>query len=169
MGEIPQYLAVVEGQQFIWLPGRLPGFNELAGAALLPRNGGRAYAGLKRDVEQRIGVLLKSERVKPVMKPSYFTYLFVEGDRRRDPSNVSAGGIKVIEDALQACGRVHGPKRKVLKRGLLAGDGWAHVLGIASYVVTGEEPGCFVAICPDTTLTKTEMVEWMGKHRKAKP
>jgi hypothetical protein len=54
--------------------------------------------------------------------PSMLLYVFWEADRRRDPSNVVGGGVKIVEDALQAAG-------------YMRGDGWGDVLHFTAFVL----------------------------------
>jgi hypothetical protein len=80
-----------------------------------------------------------------------FSYLCVERDRKRDPSNVVAGAIKLIEDALQAAE-------------LLPNDGWAQVTAIAPFWDVGDPPGVLVAV-GEVALSKAALVQrWeMGR------
>ena len=109
----------------LWIPGRLPGLNELIEARMqrgkgLSTKGKRwsQYSDIKRQCEERIALCARSQRFAPNGK--HFNYLFVEGSQRRDPSNISAGAVKMVEDGLQ-------------KAKLLDGDGWKHVEGDTRY------------------------------------
>lgn len=53
-------------------------------------------------------------------KSSYFHYLLVEPNMKRDPSNIAAAAAKFIEDGL-------------IKAGVIENDGWKQVLGIRPY------------------------------------
>ncbi|MBW2675806.1 MAG: hypothetical protein JRD89_20765 [Deltaproteobacteria bacterium] len=70
------------------------------------------------------------------MDAVYFTYFFMEPNKRRDPSNFTSGGIKIIEDALQSAG-------------ILKNDGWRNVLGISSYWTVDKD-------CPGVMLYMTD-------------
>jgi hypothetical protein len=70
----------------------------------------------------------RNQNFEPIQK-GHFSYYFLEPNRRRDPSNFVAGGIKLIEDALQ--GGL-----------LLTGDGWKNVRSITPFWdVDKENPG----------------------------
>lgn len=85
-----------------------------------------------------------SEMVHRSLGCGHFTYFCMEPTKRRDPSNVTAGAIKLIEDGLQECG-------------VIAGDGWKNVGGIASYWdIDKVDPGVHVFISTDRTLTRDE-------------
>lgn len=145
--------------QVLWIPERMPGLNEVLdarGIVMRNRGGGTrrfdGYAKLKNAWAQKIALHARSQGFKRVTFGA-FSYLFVEGDRRRDPSNIIAGGLKLIEDALQDAG-------------LLAGDGWANVTAIAPYWVVGVEPGVLVA-CGETVLSKVQLVAIAGPRKVA--
>lgn len=66
-------------------------------------------------------------------KASYFHYLLVEPNMKRDPSNIAAAAAKFIEDGL-------------IKAGVIENDGWKQVLGIRPYWIheKGSEGGVFL-------------------------
>ena len=100
------------------IEGVLPGLNDMVAACRKRyRGGASAYSTLKKEVEMRIVMELRSQRISPVRKyPVMMTYRWVEPNRRRDKSNIAAGGRKFIEDALVVAG-------------ILQGDGWKHIAG----------------------------------------
>ncbi len=106
----------------------MPGLNELLAGSRNAKGSWNAYNQLKAKWMGQIRLQARSE--KPV-GPAFFTFLFVEPDRRRDPDNLTSAGIKLIFDSL-------------VEAEVLAGDGWAHVLGFTSYWQTGDSPGCLV-------------------------
>lgn len=142
--------------QFLWIPGKLPGLNEIIRERGRTFGKGRkrsdGYAKLKLAWADRIKAHARAQRFRPVDFAA-FSYLFVEAERRRDPSNVIAGGMKLIEDALQ-------------EAELLAGDGWANVTAIAPFWALGDPPGVLVA-CGESVLTKAELVARFQKPRAA--
>ena len=126
----------------------MPGLNDLIRAkAARVKNAppGVVYNAMKREVEERVALCASSQRFKP--KGKHFNYLLVEETLRRDPSNVAAGAIKMIEDAL-------------VKRGLLASDGWSQVGGGTWYPHCEEDFGAGVCLvvqdCP--VLSKEAMI-----------
>lgn len=114
----------------LWVPSRMPGLNELLSAKSTQRGNWSSYNDVKQRLFGQIQLLVRSKGIRPV-GPGHFSFLFVEPDRRRDPDNVAAGGIKILLDALVGAE-------------VLAGDGWAHVLGFVSYWQVGDKPGCLV-------------------------
>ena len=61
-------------------------------------------------------------------------YRFFESSKKRDPSNVAAMSVKVIEDALQKCG-------------VISNDGWANIAGYSQdFFVDKDNPRIEVTI-----------------------
>jgi hypothetical protein len=88
----------------------------------------------------------------------FCTYLFVEPNRRRDPSNIVAGGVKLIEDALQEIE-------------IIENDNWGSVAGFSAHWTTDTElPGALLCIDPEIGLSREEMVNeyWGGREFRAK-
>ncbi len=115
-----------------WIPGPLPGLNELIAAAKGQGGTGRAYAALKKRWTREIAMRIKIAKVMPVA-PARMVFLWVEKNKRRDPDNVAAGGRKLILDALVVA--------KVLKN-----DGWAEVQSWSDTFATGDPPGVNVEV-----------------------
>jgi len=101
------------------VPLTLPGLNEIIAASGSHYTRGKKryskYAALKKQYENLIISAIQLAKIKPV-KRAYFIYNWIEENRKRDPSNISAGGRKLIEDALVSCNILHN-------------DGWACVAG----------------------------------------
>jgi hypothetical protein len=110
--------ARVTGEQTFFVPGPLPGMNELIDARML-RSRTRskrgklwnAYTKLKREWEAMIVACIKQAGVQPVKSSIYLIYTFIEENKRRDKSNVAAAGIKLVEDSLVIAG-------------IIPNDGW---------------------------------------------
>lgn len=100
-------------RQSLWIPGRLPGLNEVIAAAKGRGGRGHAYAKMKRELGELVWARAKEQRLEP-MKRVRLHFLWVEKDRRRDPDNVSSAGRKFILDGL-------------VKAGILPGDGWSAI------------------------------------------
>lgn len=137
--------------QRLWIPGRIPGLNEIIEASVasgpVDARGKRSssYRRDKKALTATIDILVGWQKVKP-MAAGYFTYLFCEPNRRRDPSNFVAGGVKVIEDALR-------------KAGVIPGDGWNVVRGYAPYwICDPTSPGVAVYLTIDRVLERGETV-----------
>jgi hypothetical protein len=98
----------------LWIPGPLPGLNEIIDSAKGSGGRGAGYARLKRQWTDTIWALAKSARIDtpgPFEERVTIAWLWVERDQRRDPDNFIAGGRKVVLDGL-------------VKAGVLRGDTW---------------------------------------------
>lgn len=100
----------------LWIPGPLPGLNELLSAAKGAGGTGTRYAKLKRSWTEGVWALANLARLGRFDSPVTLRFEWVERDRRRDPDNIAAGGRKLVLDGL-------------VKAGVIAGDGWRHVAG----------------------------------------
>ena len=118
-------------QAKLTITGRLPGLNEYINAC---RNDPHSGASMKRVSQERVmWAVMQQIRVK-FRRPVWITYAWYEQDRRRDMSNISAFGIKVIEDALVRCG-------------VLRDDGWKCIEGFgSSFAVDRARPRVVVTI-----------------------
>lgn len=119
-------------RQTLWIPGRLPGLNEVIAAAKGAGGRGHAYAKMKRDLGELVWALAKAARLRPVTR-ARLAFRWVEKDRRRDPDNVSSAGRKFILDGL-------------VKAGVLPGDGWAAVAGWSDAFEVGVKHGVEIVI-----------------------
>lgn len=119
----------------LWVPGPLPGMNELIAAAKSGRGKGNAYSRLKAEWTDAVIALANSSKLPPLKRSVVFRFTWVEKDRRRDPDNVAAGGRKLILDGLVAAG-------------VLRGDGWRYVQSWTDHFYVWHEglkgPGCGV-------------------------
>jgi hypothetical protein len=115
----------------LWVPGPLPGLNELIEAAKGSGGKGMRYAALKRDWTMVIAGLARRAKLPALTGMVFFRFNWTEPDRRRDPDNVAGGGRKLILDGLVAAG-------------VLRGDGWATVHHWADNFAVGPVPGCRV-------------------------
>ena len=95
------------------IPGELPSLNEIIKQS---RTHWSVDAKRKKHTEADIAVLIRQQKLKPVPSPVWITYTWYCPNKRKDPSNIAAGGRKVIEDALVSCG-------------IIAGDGWKDMKG----------------------------------------
>lgn len=103
----------------LWVPGRLPGLNELLAGKASQNGSWNRYNQLKQQWYGQIKLLCHANRVESV-GPGYFSFLFAEPDRRRDPDNIVSGGVKLLFDSMVGAG-------------VLKGDSWSHVLGYVGY------------------------------------
>ena len=118
----------------LWVPGPLPGLNELIAAAKGSRGRGAAYARLKRQWTDVVFALAKSQRLPAFPTRVVIEWTWCERDRRRDPDNVAAGGRKLVLDGL-----VHA--------GVLRGDGWRYIQSWTDrFDVRADRPGVALQI-----------------------
>lgn len=116
----------------LWIPGQLPGMNDLIAAAKGFGGKGYGYSKLKRQWNDTVCLLAKAARL-PLVARARFAFRWLEKDRRRDPDNVAAGGRKLILDGL-------------VSAGVLANDGWAQVAGWTDSFDLAGAPGVEVTI-----------------------
>lgn len=116
----------------LWIPGQMPGLNELIAAAKGAGGTGAAYAKLKRAWTETVWALAKRDRL-PHFQRASLAFEWREPNRRRDPDNIAAGGRKLILDGL-------------VTAKVLPGDGWAHVARWTDRFEVAGFPGVLVTI-----------------------
>jgi len=118
----------------LWIPGPLPGMNELIAAAKGFGGTGRGYSNMKRDWTDRVALYAKAEKLRTLLPPVMLRFRWVEKARRRDPDNIAAGGRKLVLDGL-------------VKAGVIGGDGWTQIAGwIDTFEVDRDNPGVEVSL-----------------------
>ena len=101
------------------LDPKLYGLNETY--AMVPHQRNR----IKRQLQEYIGWRVKMQKLTPIEGPVWIDYLWVMQNKKRDKSNIAAGGRKIIEDALCP---MH-PKNNPMGAGILRGDDWDDIVG----------------------------------------
>jgi len=90
-------------EQGFFVPGPLPGLNEMLDARGQGKRIGRKrpnrYNDLKREWETLICLEIARQRIKPITTRAEFEFFWCEPNLRRDPDNISGGG-KLILDSL---------------------------------------------------------------------
>lgn len=121
--------------QRLWVPGQLPGLNELLKLKRRQRDHGQDAYGLeKRRWTDRIGQQLLIQRIRPVGHCVRVAFEWHEANAARDPDNIAGGGQKVLLDAL------------VLHR-ILPDDSQAWIRGLEHrWVVERTNPGVWVTL-----------------------
>ncbi len=121
----------------LWIPGPLPGMNEIIEAAKGSGGRGMGYARLKSQWTETIWALAKQARIDkpgPFDRRVLMVFDWIERDKRRDPDNIAAGGRKLILDSL-------------VKAGVLKGDGWKCIDAWRDrWQVNADRPGVGVTI-----------------------
>lgn len=117
----------------LWVPGPLPGMNEMVASAKGGGGTGRGYSALKRRWTD--SVMLLAKRL-PHFPRASLTFTWYERERRRDPDNIAAAK-KLILDGLVAA--------KVLP-----GDGWNYVAGFRDEWLLAKKAGVMVTLLEAT-------------------
>lgn len=99
--------------QTFTIPGRFPSLNEvLAGG----KKHWSVYHKEKRMHTEKVALLARAARLKPVSAPVVVCVRWVEKDKRRDKDNLRAAGVKFLLDGLA-------------EAGVLPTDGWKWIAG----------------------------------------
>ena len=147
---------------WVWVPGKLPGLNDLIDARGRGHgNGPNAWSGdgysrMKAFWSRKVVEAARDCETAPARRPAWFSYLFVEETMRRDPSNFIGGGVKLIEDGLQ-------------EAGILANDGWKDILGIVPMWTKGPVPGVLVVFGdgPRSLFSMQEMLDGICQEARS--
>lgn len=127
--------------QKFFIPERFPGMNEIIDAAshrTLRRSkaiGGKInrYANMKAAYTQLVKAHAIVNKIQKAKGSVTLHYLFIEPDRRRDKSNISAS-MKFIEDGL-------------VLAGIIPNDTWRYIDHIMlAWKVDKERPGVMIMI-----------------------
>ena len=98
--------------QTFTIPGRLPGLNEITDFA---RTHWAVSAKEKRMHTEKVALLARAARLRPVTRPVVICFRWVEATKKRDKGNIRAGE-KFVSDGL-------------VEAGILPSDGWKWVVG----------------------------------------
>ena len=109
----------------VFIPGELPGLNEIIGA-----NRRNRFAGAKQKHQHTAAIAAQLAGVPPVTARCDWSFTWVCANKRRDPDNV-ASACKFVFDALQAAG-------------IITNDGWAQVASITHAFEVGAPVGVTV-------------------------
>jgi hypothetical protein len=118
--------------QQLWIPGPLPGLNDIIDACKSGRGKSNAYARMKAKWTNDIVMHIRAARLRPV-ESAYLRFIWRETSKRRNPDNVAAGGRKLILDSLVAAK-------------IIGNDGWNEVAGWNDAWMVDANPGVEVAI-----------------------
>jgi len=119
----------------VFVPGPLPGMNEIIAAAKSGRGKGNAYSRMKKQWGETVWALAKSARLPKCEGPVSVLFCWREKDRRRDIDNVAAAA-KFILDGL-------------VKAGVIANDNQQTVFSIEHrFTVDKRKPGVLVIVGP---------------------
>ena len=106
--------------------GRLPGLNEF-----IEQNRRNYHAGAKLKKDYQFLVEMSAKKCLKNWKPTgpvRMRYRWYEKNKKRDKDNVSAGGRKIIQDAL-------------VESGYLKNDGWNDIVGFSDdFYIDKDDP-----------------------------
>ncbi len=118
----------------LWVPGPLPGENEIIAAAKGFGGRGIGYSTMKKAWTLAVAQAALRANL-PLLARARFTLIWHERAKRRNPDNIAAG-IKFILDGL-------------VSAGVLQNDGWGEIASWSNeFVVDKEFPGVEVVIDP---------------------
>lgn len=95
--------------QALTIPGELPDLNQIINEA---KSHWSAYRKEKNAYTLRVKQLARKGGLKLHQCPVRISFVWVTGDLRKDPDNVSSGGRKAILDGLEAAGVLRRDSRK---------------------------------------------------------
>ena len=101
--------------QELWVPGPLPGQNEIIKAAKSGRGKGNAYARMKSQWSATVQAQARSQRLQKVPGRVSIDLYWVEPTRKRDPDNVHAA-VKFVLDGLVAAGLIDSDAQRTISR-----------------------------------------------------
>jgi len=111
--------------QTFFIPGTLPGMNEIISASKKRYNKIPYYSVIKNRYTSIIINAIKAAQIKPV-EQFKLDIEWAEINRKRDPDNIAAG-IKFILDSL-------------IKTGIIKNDGWAQNKGWTNHFIVDNQP-----------------------------
>ena len=118
-------------KQSFFVPGKLPGQNDILAAAKSGGGKTNAYHRLKIYWEGIIVQYIRAANIKP-MDSARITFLWVEANKRRNPDNIAAAKKFLIDAMVTA--------------GIFQNDGWNQILGFDDGWVLGDHPGVYVRL-----------------------
>jgi len=121
-----------------FVPGRIPGLNEIIQAARdeVPGLSSRRrkvyrYTLLKDEWTQTVADIVKANRI-PRLKSIYIDFLWLEPNRRRNKDNIAAGKKFVIDGLVRA--------------GVIINDGWSQVSDFSDDFKVHDRRGVIVTV-----------------------
>jgi hypothetical protein len=125
--------------QTLWVPGPLPGLNEML--ADRAGRGGNAYARMKKKWTNDIALLARVSKLRP-MERVKLRFVWHERHRQRNPDNIAAAKKFIIDGLVTA---------KVLRN-----DGWDQIAGFVDDWLVARPAGVLVLIEPSFVLTTAD-------------
>jgi len=118
--------------QEFFIPGLLPGMNEILAAAARRKGRWSQYGALKSSWGHTIALCILEYRLAAMGAVSV-EFRWVEKSKKRDKDNIACGKKFILDALVQA--------------GILHDDGWMHVTGFTdSFTVDALRPGVLVTL-----------------------
>ena len=122
-----------------WIPGPLPGMNEIIEAAKGCGGRGMAYSAMKSKWTNDIALLAMAARLPKGLARIRIEFEWVSVNRQHDPDNIEAAQ-KFVWDAFCS------PKKGRPGAGIIANDGWDQNAGSSHRHTIGDKPGVWVTV-----------------------
>lgn len=129
--------------QLLWIPGPLPGLNELINTRGSAKGRANPWAAAKKKWHSTIGLLARHQQLRP-FDAAHWTYLFIEKHEKRDKTNIAAAACKLIEDS-------------IVENGYLKNDGWSQVLSYQHWFVVNESNPGVLLYLGNCCITQSQM------------
>ena len=123
----------------LWIPGPLPGLNEIIDAAKGCGGKGLAYSKMKTKWTNDIALLLMAARAPKGLARVRCHFLWVSIEKRHDPDNIEAAQ-KFVWDALCP------PRKGKAGAGVIPNDGWDQNAGSTHDHNVGPKAGVWVTV-----------------------
>ena len=118
--------------QRFFIPGVLPGLNEVLAAAVKRRGKWNAYNDLKASYGEYIATIIRKSKLTPIQRAN-ISFTWCEQSQRRDKDNIRMAA-KFVLDALVATK-------------ILSNDGWKQIGTLSdTFEVDGQKPGVYVEL-----------------------
>lgn len=106
-------------KQYLHIPNRLPGLNDILAAARITKGRWNKYANMKKQYGLELCLLIKQQELQPIHSMIDIEFHWYEKSKKRDKDNIAAGK-KFILDAL-------------VDSGILGGDDWRYINSFSDY------------------------------------
>jgi len=126
----------------IYLPGKLPGMNEIIAAAKSGSGKGNAYARMKKEWTN-IVCLTVQQFIGTPMECVDIQFEWWCSSKRRDPDNIVVGRKFILDGLVQA--------------GILKNDGWKQIKSFSDTWRRGAKDGVFITITESKGQIKEEL------------
>jgi len=114
----------------LFIPGPLPGMNEMIADAKVRLRKGTLYDKKKKEWTQLIALFAKK---LPKFQRVFIEFEWFEPNRRRDPDNIAAAKKFVLDGLVEA--------------GIIPGDSWRYIAGWQDkFKVNKQKPGVLITI-----------------------